>query len=129
MYCLCAWNRITRMAGKFFNLIKKFILNIKIVELNEFNSVHEHGIFYDCIHSELISLKEIRNKETNKELILQNKIESKTDKHTKQSDLKKKCILKYENSASSFIWTLKMAIEEGDSKAREMLYHRFLRMF
>lgn len=79
--------------------------------MSEFNAIHQHGIFYDCIYSELIPLPEISHSIG---------FEKKIDKINS-----KKCISKYEYSVKSS--TMRMAIEEGDPVAVELLHHRFLR--
>jgi hypothetical protein len=87
----------------------------QVVELLEFNAVHEHGIFYDCVRSNVIPLKQLRL----------NSNSAKTPLSAMQAQLKK-CSSKFDETSS---WTMRMAIEEGDPVAREQLFHRFLREF
>lgn len=119
--------------------------------------MHEHGIFFDCIRSEIISLDQIRKKttslvETHKRLIANDNENDKSDNYEKNivDQLKnknifgyestitsssvpelystaKKCVSKFKNMERTVTWTMRMAIEEGDPSAREMLFHRFLR--
>uniref|UniRef100_A0AC34PVS3 Uncharacterized protein n=1 Tax=Panagrolaimus sp. JU765 TaxID=591449 RepID=A0AC34PVS3_9BILA len=77
--------------------------------MNEFNSIHEHGIFWDCVSSEVIPLAIVRNAH------LEN------DEYT--SRWRRKCIYKFDDSA---VRLLHSAIEAGDAAAREYLFHRFL---
>jgi len=90
----------------------------QVVELLEFNSVHEHGVFYDCIRSEpsnfLIPLERLK-KTTSADST------AKGSGHTQ-----KKCTSKFD-SISASTWTMRQAIEDGDPAAREQLFHRFLR--
>ncbi|CAD5224676.1 unnamed protein product [Bursaphelenchus okinawaensis] len=76
----------------------------QVVELLEFNSVHEHGIFYDCVRSETTPLEKVRGKD-----------------FTFRTS--KRCTYKFDSSASR---TIRIAVEEGDVAATEMLLHRFL---
>ena len=83
----------------------------QVVELQEFHALHEHGIFYDCVRSEITPLERIRGNNVNS---------------VGNSGSSKKCTYKFDTSST---WTMRMAIEEGDPAAREQLFHRFLREF
>lgn len=104
---------------------------LQVVELTEFNAIHQHGIFYDCVRSELIPLNRIRHWDerlATPSSATDNEFdEDQQQKLDALSVTTKRCVSKYENSASSSTWTIRMAIEEGDPRAREMLYHRYLR--
>ncbi|KAI6213775.1 hypothetical protein M3Y94_00191200 [Aphelenchoides besseyi] len=76
----------------------------QIVELSEYNSIHEHGIFYDCVRSETVPLDRVRPRD-----------------FTFRSS--KRCTYKFDSTASR---SIRVAIEEGDLSASEMLLHRFL---
>jgi hypothetical protein len=75
----------------------------QVVDLSEFSATHEHGIFYDCVRSEVTPLDFVRN--------------------GRDAYSSKRCFYKFDSSATR---TLRMAIEDGDAAAREMLFHRFL---
>uniref|UniRef100_A0A914BY11 Clc-like protein n=1 Tax=Acrobeloides nanus TaxID=290746 RepID=A0A914BY11_9BILA len=80
----------------------------QVVEIREFNSVHEHGIFWDCVRSELAPLAQVRDS-------------SPTEGAHEQWT--RKCVYKMDSSAEN---TIRFAIEEGDASARELFLHRFL---
>uniref|UniRef100_A0A915EDM5 Uncharacterized protein n=1 Tax=Ditylenchus dipsaci TaxID=166011 RepID=A0A915EDM5_9BILA len=120
----------------------------QVVELAEFNAIHEHGIFYDCIRSETYPLERLRQAETARQyqhkrdkdqrISRAHKSDFTEEEDFASSEQKKedspattvspfstkKCIYKID-SASSSTWTMRMAIEDGDPAAREMLFTDF----
>ncbi|KAH7687820.1 Protein HPO-30, partial [Aphelenchoides avenae] len=68
-------------------------------------AVHEHGVFYDCVHSDVTPLDEVDDAEG-------------------LTRITKQCLHKSDSAASR---SLHKAVEqEGDPAAREMLLHRSL---
>ncbi|KAI6228736.1 hypothetical protein M3Y99_01193600 [Aphelenchoides fujianensis] len=76
----------------------------QVVELAEFNAIHEHGIFYDCVRSETVPLDKLRPRD-----------------FTFRTS--KRCTYKFDSAASR---SIRVAVEDGDVAATELLLHRFL---
>ena len=82
--------------------------------MREFNSIHEHGIFWDCVSSESIPLAAVRSSLLG------------GDETEYASKWKRKCVYKFDESAARVLHT---AIDESDAASREYLLHRFLRKY
>uniref|UniRef100_A0A914PDR9 Uncharacterized protein n=1 Tax=Panagrolaimus davidi TaxID=227884 RepID=A0A914PDR9_9BILA len=81
------------------------------VEMREFNSFHEHGIFSDCVSSEVMPLAAVRNPH------------EALEGEEPPSRWRRKCVYKNDPSARRI---LHQSLEAGDAAAREYLFHRFL---
>uniref|UniRef100_A0AC35FIQ6 Uncharacterized protein n=1 Tax=Panagrolaimus sp. PS1159 TaxID=55785 RepID=A0AC35FIQ6_9BILA len=81
------------------------------VEMREFNSFHEHGIFADCVSSEVMPLAAVRNPH------------EALEGEEPPSRWRRKCVYKNDPSARRI---LHQSLEAGDAAAREYLFHRFL---
>ncbi|KAI1719269.1 clc-like domain-containing protein [Ditylenchus destructor] len=116
----------------------------QVVELSELNAIHEHGIFYDCIRSETLPLERLRTSTSRPGDSSERQRYSHSDSANKRKSFEdsaedrfhppsvavspfsaKKCVYKPDSDASS-TWTMRMAIEEGNPAARELLFHRFM---
>ncbi|KAE9554507.1 hypothetical protein FO519_002263 [Halicephalobus sp. NKZ332] len=97
--------------GCFVSAFSIGLVQWQVVEMREFNSIHEHGIFWDCVSSESIPLTAVRNP------FLED------DEAEYASRWRRKCVYKFDESATQVLHT---AIGEGDAASREYLLHRFL---
>uniref|UniRef100_A0A183BRS3 Organic solute transporter subunit alpha/Transmembrane protein n=1 Tax=Globodera pallida TaxID=36090 RepID=A0A183BRS3_GLOPA len=80
----------------------------QVLDLPELSAMHEHAIFYDCIRSEVTPLDRIRARDAT------------------IRGPSRRCTIKIGRSLLGELALLRMAVEEDDLSARELLKHRFL---